>query len=137
MKLRLKSILKENFNFSEEEIDDMRQDKEDEMDFDSNEEETDDWNAPESDDSEEFEKEPAAKDVAGQEKSLVGIHKKQAELKALEDKKDSLLMQLKSDILTLDQYKEAIGNIPMQIKKLRSDIENAMNVSADDGEELA
>ena len=100
------------------------------------EEETDDWNAPEADDSAEFEKEPSAKDVKQNDKSLTGIHKKQADLQALEDKKDALLMQLKSNIISLDQYKQEIGNIPMQIKKLRADLDKAMNVSVDDDSEM-
>ena len=49
--------------------------------------------------------------------------------------KDKLLMQLKSNIIGLDQYKQAIGNIPMQIKKLRADVDQAMNVTVDDGSE--
>lgn len=102
------------------------------------EEETDDWNKPEPDDSAEFEKEPSAKDVKQGDKSLTGIHKKQAELQALEDKKDALLMQLKSNIISLDQYKQAIGDTPAQIKKLRADLDKAMNVTMDDdGEEEA
>ena len=47
--------------------------------------------------------------------------------------KDKLLMQLKGDVIGLDQYKQAIGNIPNQIKKLRADLDKAMNVSADAG----
>lgn len=102
------------------------------------EEETDDWNKPEPDDSAEFEKEPSTKDVKQSDKSLTGIHKKQAELHNLENQKDALLMQLKSNIISLDQYKEAIGNIPDQIKKLRADLDKAMNVTMDDdGEEEA
>ena len=102
------------------------------------EEETDDWNKPEPDDSAEFEKEPSTKDVKQSDKSLTGIHKKQAELQALEDKKDALLMQLKSNIISLDQYKQAIGDTPAQIKKLRADLDKAMNVTVDDdGEEEA
>jgi hypothetical protein len=34
-----------------------------------------------------------------------------------------------------NQYKQAIGNIPMQIKKLRADIDQAMNVTVDDDSE--
>lgn len=102
------------------------------------EEDTDDWNKPEPDDSAEFEKEPSTKDVKQNDKSLTGIHKKQADLQALEDKKDALLMQLKSNIIGLDQYKQAIGDIPAQIKKLRADLDKAMNVTIDDdGEEEA
>jgi GMP synthase-like glutamine amidotransferase len=38
-------------------------------------------------------------------------------------------------VIGLDQYKQAIGNIPMQIKKLRADLDQAMNVTVDDGSE--
>lgn len=100
-------------------------------------EEEDTYYKDDSEDTGDFEQEPATKDVKGGEKSLSGIHKKQADLRALEDKKDALLMQLKSGQLGLDQYKAAIGNIPMQIKKLRADIENEMNIGLDDEEELA
>ena len=82
-----------------------------------------------------FEKEPTVGDVKQNDASLTGIHKKQAQLQDLEMQKDQLLMQLKSNIIGLDQYKQAIGNIPMQIKKLRADIDQAMNVTVDDGSE--
>ena len=98
-------------------------------------EEEDDWNKPEPDDSAQFEKEPSTRDVKQNDVSLTGIHKKQAQLQDLEVQKDKLLMQLKSNIIGLDQYKQAIGNIPMQIKKLRADIDQAMNVTVDDGSE--
>ena len=98
-------------------------------------EEEDSWNKPEADDSAEFEKEPTTRDVKQNDVSLTGIHKKQAQLQDLEAQKDKLVMQLKSNILGLDQYKQAIGNIPMQIKKLRADIDQAMNVTVDDGSE--
>jgi len=98
-------------------------------------EEEDDWNKSEPDDSAEFEKEPSTRDVKQNDVSLTGIHKKQAQLQDLEVQKDKLVMQLKSNILGLDQYKQAIGNIPMQIKKLRADIDQAMNVTVDDGSE--
>lgn len=142
MKLKLNQILKEGFEVEQEFKEDdntgltMPAGGEEEEDTFGDEEEVDDWNKPEKDDSAEFEKEPSTRDVKSQETGLVGIHKKQAELQALEDKKDALLMQLKSNIIGLDQYREAIGNIPMQIKKLRADVERAMNVSVDDyGEE--
>ena len=98
-------------------------------------EEEDDWNKPEPDASAEFEKEPTPRDVKQNDVSLTGIHKKQAQLQDLEAQKDKLVMQLKSNILGLDQYKQAIGNIPIQIKKLRADIDQAMNVTVDDGSE--
>ena len=96
-------------------------------------EEEDDWNKPEPDASAEFEKEPTPRDVKQNDVSLTGIHKKQAQLQDLEAEKDKLLMQLKGNVIGLDQYKQAIGNIPMQIKKLRADLDKAMNVSADAG----
>jgi len=98
-------------------------------------EEEDDWNKAEPDTSAEFEKEPTTRDVKQNDASLTGIHKKQAQLQDLEVQKDKLLMQLKSNIIGLDQYKQAIGNIPMQIKKLRADIDQAMNVTVDDDSE--
>ena len=45
-------------------------------------------------------------------------------------------MQLKGNVIGLDQYKQAIGNIPMQIKKLRADLDKAMNVSLDTDSEM-
>ena len=100
------------------------------------EEESDSWYASDSDDSEEFEKEPSARDIKKSEPKGTGVVQKQAELKGLEDQKDALLMQLKSGVIGLDQYKAAIGNIPARIKKLRADIDAEMNVSVDDEEEL-
>lgn len=98
-------------------------------------EEEDDWNKAEPDDSAEFEKEPTSKDVKQGDASLTGIHKKQAQLQDLEAQKDRLLMQLKGNVISLDQYKQEIGNIPMQIKKLRADLDQAMNVTMDDDSE--
>jgi hypothetical protein len=98
--------------------------------------EEDDWNKPDYDDAaDQYEKEPTTRDVKQGDSSLTGIHKKQAELQNLENQKDALLMQLKSNIISLDQYKQAIGNVPMQIKKLRADLDQAMNVTANDGSE--
>jgi hypothetical protein len=98
-------------------------------------EEEDSWNKPEPDDSAEFEKEPATRDIKQNDTSLTGIHKKRAQLQDLEMQKDRLLMQLKGNVIGLDQYKQAIGNIPVQIKKLRADIDQAMNVTMDDSSE--
>lgn len=92
----------------------------------------DTWYKGDEDDSTD-EKEPTKQDVA-EPASLSGVHKKQAELKALEHKKDALLMQLKSGQLGLDQYKAAIGNIPAQIKKLRADIDMALGMTGDEEE---
>jgi hypothetical protein len=102
------------------------------------------WDMPDANDrgsdfeNDDFEKEPTAKDVKQGDPSLTGIYKKQAQLQDLEAQKDKLLMQLKGDVIGLDQYKQAIGNIPNQIKKLRADLDQAMNVTLDtDSEEEA
>ena len=107
-----------------------------EEDNDSEEQEPEDtWNKPEPDDSAQYEKEPTKKDIGQAEPELSGIHKKQAQLQALEGQKDMLLMQLKGNVISLDQYKQSIGNIPNQIKKLRADVAQAMNVSLDSDSE--
>ena len=99
-------------------------------------EEDDDWNKPDYDDAaDSYEAEPTTKDVKQNDTSLTGIHKKQAQLQDLEAQKDKLLMQLKGNVISLDQYKQEIGNIPMQIKKLRADLDKAMNVTVDDDSE--
>lgn len=95
----------------------------------------DTWNKPEPDDSADYEREPSKKDIGQAEPELSGIHKKQAQLQALEAQKDMLLMQLKGNVIGLDQYKQAIGSIPNQIKKLRADVAQAMNVSVDSNSE--
>ena len=100
------------------------------------EEAEDAWYKGDEDDSSEFEKEPAKADVK-EPATVSGIQKKELELKTLEDKKDALLLQLKSGQLSLDQYKAAIGNIPSQIKKLRADIDQAMTADLGDDEDLA
>lgn len=104
-----------------------------EIDIDGQEEPTDDWDQAETDGSEEFEKEPTAKDIK-EPAELSGVHKKQADLKKLVDYKDAILMRYKSGQLGLDQYKEMIGNVPQQIKKLKSQIEKAMTVTLGDEE---
>jgi len=108
---------------------------EDESMEDQEEEQGDDWNKPEVDNSAEFEKEPSTKDVKQSDASLTGIHKKQAQLQDLEAQKDRLLMQLKGNVIGIEQYKKEIGHIPHQIKKLRADLDQAMNVTMDDDSE--
>jgi len=83
-----------------------------------------------------YEREPPPTGIRT-DRATKNLETKELKLKDLEDKKDALLMQLKSGQLGLDQYKAAIGNIPAQIKKLRADIEQAMSVDMDDEEELA
>ena len=117
-------------------IGDDYEEKEDADRFDDNGDEKDDWNKPDYDDAaDQYEKEPTAKDVKQDDATLKGIHKKQAQLQGLEAEKDKLLMQLKGNVISLDQYKQSIGTIPNQIKKLRADIDKAMTVSVDDDSE--
>ena len=68
-------------------------------------------------------------------KPVRDLQSKQTKLKDLENKKDALLLQLKSSQLSLDQYKAAIGNIPNQIKKLRFDIERQVDPVIGDSDE--
>ena len=121
-------VLQTGDNYEEEEA-------EDEDKFDDSGEERDDWNKQDFDDTDQYEKEPTAKDVKQDDPALKGIHKKQAQLQGLEAEKDKLLMQLKGNVISLDQYKQSIGNIPNQIKKLRADIDKTMTVTADDDSE--
>ena len=110
----------------------------DDDDFDDGEEEkeVDDYSTANSYDGN-YEVEPTANDMKGEEPRLTGIHKKHAQLRDLEDKKDALLMQLKGEVISLDQYKQEIGNIPQQIKKLRTDISKAMNVTLDTDDDMS
>lgn len=57
------------------------------------------------------------------EKNSKDSLEKQVKLRSLEDKKDALVMQLRSGQISIDQYNAAIGNIPTQIKKLKTDLE--------------
>lgn len=86
------------------------------------------------DDSEEVEQEPSTKDIKKTAPSTDDVYEKQAELKALEAKKDALIAQLNSGAITIDQYKTAIGNVPTQIKKLRAAIDEALDLSIDEDE---
>jgi len=96
--------------------------------------------------SDEFEKEPTSGDIKASEPQAKGLAKKQADLKALEDIKDVLVMRYNSGDLTLDQYKKVISsykmddsekaiNIPNMIKKLRADIEREADPVIGDADE--
>lgn len=99
------------------------------------EEPADIWDTPEVDYTDEFEKEPTSKDISGEEvPETEDIAEKEAKLKQLEDQKDKLLNQWRSGALDTSQYKQAIGDIPTEIKNLRADIEKAKTVSLDDEE---
>jgi len=93
-------------------------------------EETDTWYAV-SDDSFDNDKEPTGKDI----KTTAGVDtSKQGKLIALQGKKDDVLAKLKSGQITIDQYKQEIGNIPQQIKNLQAAIEAELNVNDDEEE---
>lgn len=94
----------------------------------------DSWNKPDPDDTDEFEKEPTTRDIKGT-KDLTGVLKYQADLKDLVNMKDTILSKYKAGEIGLDQYKQQIGNVPQMIKKLRAQIEKAMNVTVDDEDE--
>lgn len=94
----------------------------------------DSWYDSDDSDLDQVDQEPASDEIGSTQAPADDVHSKQATLQALEDKKDALLLQLKSGQMGLDQYRQAIGNIPAQIKKLRADIEKAMIVSTDDEE---
>jgi hypothetical protein len=81
---------------------------------------------------EDWEQEPQAAQVG--DKSTGDIYAKQEKLQQLLDKKDALLMQLRSGQMGMDAYKNAIGNIPQMIKKLRDQIAIATTPELDDEE---
>lgn len=62
-------------------------------------------------------------DTKKSEKDSRDSLEKRVKLRSLEDKKDALVMQLRSGQISIDQYNAAIGNIPTQIKKLKTDLE--------------
>lgn len=81
-----------------------------------------------------YDREPGENNLKVDRKTK-GLQSLQSKLQGLESQKDALLMQFKSGQMSIDKYKEAIGNIPNQIKKLRADIQQAMTVSTDDDSE--
>ena len=107
-----------------QDIDDTEQSAEDAP------EKEDNWYAV-SDDSFDNDKEPTGKDI----KTTAGVDtSKQGKLIALQGKKDDVLAKLKSGQITIDQYKQEIGNIPQQIKNLQAAIEAELNVNDDEEE---
>lgn len=81
-----------------------------------------------------YDREPGANNLKV-DRNTKNLQSTESKLQALVDQKDKVLMQYKSGQMSLDQYKEAIGNIPQQIKRLRDRIDQAMNVSVDDNSE--
>lgn len=78
--------------------------------------------------------EPTAKDVKGGEEVVASG--KQGKLQGLIKQKDAILIKFKSGQITIDQYKQEIGNIPQQIKNLQTSIDRELSVSDDTEEEI-
>jgi ribosomal protein S18 len=66
--------------------------------------------------------EPNIKDIKPS-KSTDNLAKKQYQLATLIKRKDELVSKFKSNEISIDQYKEMIGNTPQHIKTLTADIE--------------
>ena len=79
-----------------------------------------------------LDQEPTTKDIKST-KSTVDLAKKQNQLATLLKHKDELVSKFKSGELTIDQYKEKIGNIPQHIKTLTADIERLEAKAAGEG----
>ncbi len=93
--------------------------QEDEDDVEEVPSQSDNYFAPEKDE-QDWEKEPETTQLG--DKSANDLYAKQEQLQQLLDKKDAFLMQLRSGQMGMDAYRDAIGNIPQQIKKLRDQI---------------
>lgn len=78
--------------------------------------------------------EPTAKDVKGGEEVVASG--KQGKLQGLIKQKDAILAKFKSGQITIDQYKQEIGNIPQQIKNLQASIDQELSVDDDSEEEI-
>lgn len=108
--------------------------QEDEDDVEDVPSQSDNYFAPEEDE-QDWEREPETTQLG--DKSTGDLYAKQEQLQQLLDKKDALLMQLRSGQMDMDSYRDAIGNIPQQIKKLRDQIaaETTPEPELDDTEE--
>ena len=95
--------------------------------------EKDDWYSAGDDSSFDDEKEPTKKDVGAGDENVGKLGGKQGKLQALVQQKDAILAKFKAGQITIDQYKQEIGDIPQQIKTLQADIEQELSV--DDTEE--
>ena len=109
--------------------------QEDEDDVEEVPSQSDNYFAPEKDE-QDWEKEPETTQIG--DKSANDLYAKQEQLQQLLDKKDAFLMQLRSGQMGMDAYRDAIGNIPQQIKKLRDQIaaETTPEPELDDTEEI-
>jgi hypothetical protein len=69
--------------------------------------------------------EPTAKDLKAGSKGTADLAKKQNQLAVLLKSKDEILDQYKKGQISIEQYKQKIGNIPQHIKNLNAQIEKA------------
>jgi hypothetical protein len=92
----------------------------------------DDWNKVEDDD--DYEQEPTKKDIQVGDKMVGVLGGSQSRLQTLMSQKDAILSKFKSGQISIDQYKQEIGNIPQQIKNLQATIEKQMS-GGEEGEE--
>jgi hypothetical protein len=81
----------------------------------------------------EIQDEPTSKDIKPS-KSTDDLAKKQYQLASLLKRKDELVSKFKSNEITIDQYKQMIGNIPQHIKTLSADIERLESESSESSE---
>jgi len=110
--------------------------KEEEPEIEEPETDGDDWESSESED--DWENEPEEEETSEEEpeeeetpeeepvattKASDDLGKWVDELAKLNAKKDDLVKKLKAKEITMDQYKEMIGNIPTQIKALQAKID--------------
>lgn len=128
MKSDIKEYLKESILAG---ISKIREDEDGELD-DQPEAEDDYFKAD--DDDQDWDEEPQQTQVAS-DQSTRSLYGKQEKLQQLLDKKDVILMQYKSGQMSLDQYRDAIGNIPQQIKTLRDQITASLEADIDLGDE--
>jgi hypothetical protein len=92
----------------------------------------DDWNKADSDD--DYEQEPTKKDIQVGDKMVGVLGGSQSRLQTLMSQKDAILSKFKSGEISIDQYKQEIGNIPQQIKNLQAAIEKQMS-GGEEGED--
>jgi hypothetical protein len=86
-------------------------------------------NVNEAEEDDEVQDEPNSKDIKPN-KSTDALAKKQYQLASLLKRKDELGSKFKSNEISIDQYKQMIGNIPQHIKTLSADIETLESQAA-------
>jgi hypothetical protein len=92
----------------------------------------DSWNKVDSDD--DYDQEPTKKDIQVGDKMVGVLGGNQSRLQTLMGQKDAILSKFKSGQISIDQYKQEIGNIPQQIKNLQAAIEKQMS-GGEEGED--